>query len=141
MKEQYLKETARLLPRKVRKQVLRDLEERFQAAEEHGESVEEVVARLGTPAEFAAAFREEKRPSLILPLLLTAVGLLTTIWSGMALFLQWRLGFSDLGIIGGSDGSTQILVSQSGFNPFLLIFPISLVLLVLGILWLRKRRK
>ena len=141
MKEQYLNEVSRLLPRKLRKQVVRDLEERFQAAEEHGASVEEVISHLGTPAEFAAAFREERRPSLIPPLFLAAAGLLAAVWSGAALFLQWQLECTTLGVIGGVDGPTEVFISKSGPSPFLFLLPISLVVLVIGILWLRKRRK
>ena len=141
MKEQYLKEVSRLLPRKVRRQVLRDLEERFQTAEEHGEPLAEVMARLGAPAEFAAPFREGRRSSLIPPLLLGTAGLLAAVWSGTALFLQRQLGFSISGVIGGSDGPTEIVVSQPGPNLFLLLLPLGLAVLAGSLLWLRKRMR
>ena len=41
--EEFLRRTGRLLPRRVRQAVLRDLREMFQAAEEAGESEEEVL--------------------------------------------------------------------------------------------------
>lgn len=47
--EKFLRRTGRLLPRRVRQAVLRDLREMFQAAEEAGESEGEGLERLGTP--------------------------------------------------------------------------------------------
>lgn len=55
MKEQYIKEVKRQLhlSGKTKQEVLRDLEEVFASAMEHGESEEQVMARLGSPKEFA----------------------------------------------------------------------------------------
>lgn len=60
MKEQYIKQVSKLLtvPRKQRKDILRDLEEAFASAKEHGETEEQVIERLGTPEEFAAEMSE-----------------------------------------------------------------------------------
>ena len=83
--EEFLRRTGRLLPRRVRQAVLRDLREMFQAAEEAGESEEEVLERLGTPEEFAAPFREGRRrilPQVLLALgaAMAAVGALLSSW-------------------------------------------------------------
>ena len=60
MKEQYIKQVSRELtvPRKQRKDILRDLEEAFASAKEHGETEEQVIERLGEPSEFAAEMSE-----------------------------------------------------------------------------------
>ena len=106
MRERYLRAVGRLLPRKVRRAVLRDLEEQFDAAAEHGESEEGVIARLGAPEEFAAPFREERRPALWPPLVLAGLGLLVSAACGLGLWLQARLGGENVGVIGGADGLT-----------------------------------
>ena len=55
MKEQYIKQVAKELnlPRKAKKEIVRDLNEVFISALEHGETELQVMERLGTPKEFA----------------------------------------------------------------------------------------
>lgn len=61
MREQYIKQVKRelSLPRKVKKEVLRDLNEVFASALEHGETEQQVIQRLGTPREFADSTAEQ----------------------------------------------------------------------------------
>lgn len=61
MKEQYIKQVKKelSLPCKVKKEVLRDLNEVFTSALEHGETEQQVVQRLGTPREFADSTAEQ----------------------------------------------------------------------------------
>lgn len=61
MKEQYIKQVKRelSLPRKVKKEVIRDLNEVFASAMEHGETEQQVIQRLGTPREFADSTAEQ----------------------------------------------------------------------------------
>ena len=61
MKEQYIKQVKKELsvPRKVKKEVLRDLKEVFASALEHGETEQQVIQRLGTPGEFADSTAEQ----------------------------------------------------------------------------------
>ena len=140
MREKYLRAVGRLLPRKVRRAVLRDLEERFDAAAEHGESAEAVIAALGTPEEFTAPFREGRAPALWPPLVLAGLGLLVSAACGLGLWLQARLGGEDIGVIGGADGPTHLYVTAGGVSPLWLLLGLGLVLLVAGLLWLRRRR-
>ena len=60
MREQYIRQVKRLLkvPRRKKRDILRDLEESFAAAAEHGETEQQILDRLGTPEEFAAAMTE-----------------------------------------------------------------------------------
>ena len=140
MRERYLRAVGRLLPRKVRRAVLRDLEEQFDAAAEHGESEEGVIARLGAPEEFSAPFREERRPALWPPLVLAGLGLLVSAACGLGLWLQARLGGENVGVIGGADGPTRIYVSAGGISPLWLLLALGAALLAAGLLWLRRRR-
>ena len=56
MKDAYIKKVKKslMIPASKRKAVLRDLEEAFASAAEHGETEQQVIARLGTPEQFAA---------------------------------------------------------------------------------------
>ena len=55
MKEQYIKQVEKELnlSRKAKTEVVRDLNEIFASAAEHGETEQQVIERLGTPKEFA----------------------------------------------------------------------------------------
>lgn len=61
MSERYIQEVSRALclPKRRRREVLRDLREIFESAAEHGETEAQVIARLGTPREFAQSAMEE----------------------------------------------------------------------------------
>ena len=55
MKQQYIRRVKKALnlPREQKAEVLRDLDEAFASALEHGETERQVIERLGTPDEFA----------------------------------------------------------------------------------------
>ena len=55
MKEQYIRQVEKELnlSRKAKTEVVRDLNEIFNSAVEHGETEQQVIERLGTPQEFA----------------------------------------------------------------------------------------
>lgn len=59
------------LPRRKKQEVLRDLREIFESAREHGESEADVMERLGSAAEYAAAVSVplcgKRRSGLVLP--------------------------------------------------------------------------
>ena len=61
MKEKYIKQVKKRLavPSSKRKTVLQDLEKTFASAAEHGETEQQVIARLGTPEQFAAGIEEQ----------------------------------------------------------------------------------
>ena len=63
MKEQYIKQVEKelSLPRKMKKEVVRDLNEVFASAMEHGETEQQIIQRLGTPKEFAEIGRASCR--------------------------------------------------------------------------------
>ena len=74
MKERYIRQVEKALhvPRRQKAEIVRDLDEIFASAMEHGETEQQVIGRLGTPREFAdhaaaqfgvdaAALRMQKR--------------------------------------------------------------------------------
>ena len=61
MKEQYIRKISHelMVSHKVKKEILRDLEEAFASAKEHGETEEQVIERLGEPKEYAKNMNEQ----------------------------------------------------------------------------------
>ena len=61
MKEQYIRQVEKELkvPRNRKREILRDLQEAFASALEHGETEAQVIQRLGTPKEFANSTAEQ----------------------------------------------------------------------------------
>ena len=57
MKQQYIRRVKKTLnlPREQKAEVLRDLDEAFASALEHGETERQVIERLGTPEDIARA--------------------------------------------------------------------------------------
>ena len=66
MKEQYIKQVVKELhlSRKAKSEVVRDLNEIFASAVEHGETEQQVVERLGTPKDFADSTTLSNLPML-----------------------------------------------------------------------------
>lgn len=61
MKHPYIKQVEKSLnvSHKAKAEILRDLEEAFASAVEHGETEQQVMDRLGTPEEFAESIQEQ----------------------------------------------------------------------------------
>lgn len=61
MREQYIRQVEKELPipRRAKREVIRDLREIFASALEHGETEQQVIGRLGTPREFAESTAEQ----------------------------------------------------------------------------------
>ena len=110
MREQYLRAVRRLLPRKVRQAVVRDLEERFDAAADHGESEADVIDRLGPAAAYAdtvsAPLGGKRRAGFALPAAVLALAVAL-----IAVFLAAQAGRPPENVIGQADAMTQIRVT------------------------------
>lgn len=78
MKEQYIKQVEKelSLPHKMKKEVVRDLNEVFASAMEHGETEQQIIQRLGTPKEFADSTAEQF--GIDISQILLAIGLAAT---------------------------------------------------------------
>ena len=115
------------LPREIKNRVMTDFISSITARREAGETDEQIFAELGSPKEAAAALNEqmkeyayEKSPWRWLWLavgVLTAAPLLFNITARLEVwYASWMIGVSKLGsigIIGGSDGPTQIIISET----------------------------
>ena len=134
MKEQYIKQVEKELnlSRKAKTEVVRDLNEIFASATEHGETEQQVIERLGTPKEFADNTAEQfgidnsapqKRKGII--------SSVTSLVVAVVAFVIYVTAKSDKvpdGAIGQADAMTNIQVEGTfGFDA-------SQVILVVGII-------
>lgn len=146
MKQEYIQQVGRALPLpgKQKREVLRDLEEIFASAGEHGESEAQVLDRLGSPEEYAKEVLAQTgfapKPGK------AALGLaLSALVCGvcLALFLWSQSGRLPEDAIGGAVGSTGIQVAGGvDLSPLLLAgAAVGLMGAVFFALWLLRKRK
>ena len=124
MKEQYIRQVAHhlSLPRKQKREVLRDLQEIFASALEHGESENQVIARLGDPQEYArgveAPLEKRSGKGFLLGFILSCVLCV----GAVILFLSTLNLWVPANAIGWGQSSTSIQVAGGvDFSPLLLI--------------------
>ena len=134
MKEQYIKQVEKELnlSRKAKTEVVRDLNEIFASAAEHGETEQQVIERLGTPKEFADNTAEQfgidnsapqKRKGII-----SSVTSLVVAVVAFVIYATAKSGKVPEGAIGQADAMTNIQVEGTfGFDA-------SQVILVVGII-------
>lgn len=137
MKERYIRKVSRALrmPREQKKEVLRDLNEIFASAEEHGETVQQVIERLGSPRNFAAGvmgcadlqgMNKPRRKGI----LVTLAALLAAV-AALALAVVTGTGRNAPNVIGQADAMTSIQVEGAfGLNQPLLFLMAGLFLVV-----------
>ena len=126
MKKQYIRQVRKDLhiPRSAKTEGVRDLQEIFASAAEHGESEQQVAERLGTPREFddrtaeqfgfdPAARRRRNR------LLQIAISL--AVAAAFALYAAAAAQRVPPGAIGQADAMTNIRVEGAGFDVTLLL--------------------
>ncbi|MGI6255168.1 MAG: DUF1700 domain-containing protein [Acutalibacter sp.] len=124
MKEHYIRQVGRhlSLPRKQKREVLRDLEEIFASALEHGESESQVITRLGSPKEYAQEVEaplDRRRSGGPLVGLAVSCGVCV---GAVALFLSTQNFWIPDDAIGYAQGSTSIqLAGGIDLSPLLLI--------------------
>ena len=146
MKQEYIQQVGRALPLpgKQKREVLRDLEELFASAAEHGETEAQVLDRLGSPEEYAKEVLAQTgfvpKPGK------AALGLaLSALVCGvcLALFLWSQSGRLPEDAIGGAMGSTGIQVAGGvDLSPLLLAgAAVGLMGAVFFALWLLRKRK
>ena len=141
MKEQYIRQVYRelSLPRKLKKEVVRDLKEAFDSALEHGETQQQVIRRLGTPKEFADSAAEQfgvdntaskKRKAILF-------ALIALIFAAAAFFMYavTQSGKAPEGAIGQADAATNIrIVGAMEFDVSRIILAAGLAAAVLAVL-------
>jgi len=131
MKEHYIKQVKRelLISRRQKNDVLRDLDEVFTSAMEHGETEQQVIERLGK--DFAISTEEQlgidrtalrKRNNIIFIIISIGVSVLAFVLFGTLHSKQLPDG-----VIGQADAMTNIRINGTGaIDP-------SLIFLVIGI--------
>lgn len=141
MKKQYIRQVRKDLhiPRSAKTEVVRDLQEIFASAAEHGESEQQVAERLGPPREFAdrtaeqfgfdpAARRRRNR------LLQIAISL--AVAAAFALYAAAAAQRVPPGAIGQADAMTNIRVEGAGFDVTLLLLAAGILAAAFAILQL-----
>ena len=146
--DRYLKSISRRLnmPKKHKERVLSDLSTSIAARLEAGESENDIISDLGTPQKAAKELNEQmkeytyrKSPWRFVCLaaaLLLLIYLITTVSFMIPVHRS-------IGIIGGADGPTSIIVTSTPRNMLVEISTavILLAVSVLGFIWLRKLKR
>lgn len=146
MKQQYIKQVSKKLSVSSarKKEILRDLEEAFASAIEHGETEKQVIERLGTAEEFAASMSDQPVRGMKSRLMGTFVSATIAVMS-FALFGIVKMQQSPQGAIGQADAMTNIRVAGSvSFNLpmiFLILGIFTLVIAAINTLWTVIRRR
>lgn len=139
MRERYIKQVSKELSvsRKQKKEVIRDLEEVFASALEHGETEQQVIERLGSPKDFANNIHEElgidcaarKKRKKFLHITIAAIIAITAFV--ISLFMKTLRVPKD--VIGQADAMTSIQVVGKAFDPLIFFLLLGIVALVVVI--------
>lgn len=141
MKEQYIKQVEKelSLTRKAKKEVVRDLNEVFASALEHGETEQQVIERLGTPKEFAENTAEQlgidsaapqKRKGII-----SSVAALVVAVAAFVIYATTQSGKVPDGAIGQADAMTNIQVEGAfGFDASQIILAVGVIAVTIAII-------
>ena len=141
MKKQYIRQVRKDLhiPRSAKTEVVRDLQEIFASAAEHGESEQQVAERLGTPREFADRTAEQfgfdpaarrRRNRLI------QIAISLAVAAAFALYAAAAAQRVPPGAIGQADAMTNIRVEGAGFDVTLLLLAAGILAAAFAILQL-----
>lgn len=150
--KKYMKDVKRKLnlPKDVKNRVMADLETSVRSRLEAGQTQEQIMAELGTPAEVAAElngqmkeFSYEKSPWRWACLALAAVSALTLVFKGAINLMAAILNKATIGVIGGADGPTAIFVTRAPESAVysMLISALILVMSLVGFYSLGHMRK
>lgn len=148
MRRQYIQRVKRALclSKEEKQEMIRDLQELFDSAVEHGETEEEVIARLGSPKEYVYHIHEQlgkmdeiqkRRKTRIRMGILWLLAVVLFLAGGIPLYLR-----TPAHMIGQADAMTQIQVSGSWIDPEWILMLLGVLALAAGIyLWIRHLRK
>ena len=141
MKERYIKQVEKELnlSRKAKKEVVRDLNEIFASALEHGETEQQVIERLGTPKEFADSTAEQfgvdnaapqKRKGIV-----ASVAALVVAVAAFVIYATTKFGKVPEGAIGQADAMTNIQVEGAfSFDASQLILTVGIIAAVFAVI-------
>lgn len=139
MKQQYIRRVKKALnlPREQKTEVLRDLDEAFASALEHGETERQVIERLGTPDEFADSIHEQlgiacpDRRGRKRRICIALTALVSAIAFAIAFFMRAERPAQN--IIGQADAMTNIQIVGSGVDMFWLMIALGCIALAAAI--------
>mgnify|MGYP007003726511 CR=1 FL=1 len=143
MRESYIKQVkkALMLSRKKKAEIMRDLQEAFVSASEHGETDQQVIERLGTPEDFVASIHEQfginseevkKRRNR------SHIGIALIIaFAAFAISAAIHFSKTPPNTIGQADAMTSIQVSGTGidFAVLFLVFGFIAVIIMVALIW------
>ncbi len=148
MRRRYIRrvERALRLSDEEKHEIIRDLQEIFTSAAEHGETEEQVIARLGSPKEYVHQIHEQlgkmeeihqRRKARIQIGILWLLAALLFLAGGIPLYLR-----TPAHVIGQADAMTQIQLSGSWIDPAWVWMLLGVLALAAGCyLWIRHLRK
>lgn len=140
MKGQYIKQVKKELhlPRKEKAEVLRDLNEIFASAMEHGETEQQVIERLGTPKEFADSTAAQfgidnaslqKRKTMLACVFSLLIGAVSFVLYAVA-----RVEIAPVGAIGQADAMTTMQVEGAfGLTTLQIILTVGIIAAVVAV--------
>lgn len=139
MKQQYIRQVKKALnlPREQKAEVLRDLDEAFSSALEHGETERQVIERLGTPDEFAGSIHEQlgiacpDRRGRKRRICIALTALVSAIAFAIAFFMRAERPAQN--IIGQADAMTNMQIVGSGVDMFWLMIALGCIALAAAI--------
>ena len=148
MRESSIKQVkkALMLSRKKKAEIMRDLQEAFVSASEHGETDQQVIDRLGTPEDFVASIHEqfginseevEKRRNR------SHIGIALIIaLAAFAISAAIHFSKTPPNTIGQADAMTSIQISGTGIDFAVLFLALGLIaVLIMVILVVKNIRK
>ena len=152
MKDQYIKQVEKELhlSRKATAEVVRDLNEIFASATEHGETEQQVIERLGSPKEFADSTAEQfgvdnaatqRRKGIV-----SSVAALVIAVAAFVIYATTKSGKVPDGAIGQADATTNIQIEGAfGFDALQIILVVGVIATVFAIVQIirttRKNRR
>ena len=139
MKQQYIRRVKKALnlQREQKAEVLRDLDEAFASALEHGETERQVIERLGTPDEFADSIHEQlgiacpDRRGRKRRICIALTALVSAIAFAIAFFMRAERPAQN--IIGQADAMTNMQIVGSGVDMFWLMIALGCIALAAAI--------
>ena len=139
MKQQYIRQVKKALnlPREQKAEVLRDLDEAFASALEHGETERQVIERLGTPDEFADSIHEQlgiacpDRRGRKRRICIALTALVSAIAFAIAFFMRAERPAQN--IIGQADAMTNMQIVGSGVDMFWVMIALGCIALAAAI--------
>lgn len=127
MKEEYIRQVRRRLAvaPQQRREILRDLEEAFASAAEHGQTEQQVIDRLGSPRDFARSIHAQlggealgRRRARQRWLAALCLAIAAGAWGVLAIARARQLPDN---VIGQADAMTSILVAGPSAVPAVLL--------------------